>query len=170
MVNLNTLINNIVNWMENASWTSIAGGGTTTFQLVETMPIYNHISGSPSVLVYIDNQTTATETSGAGGDIRFINNLNIDVCANYGALAGNDGAQRKEAILRLNEASDYLRSEILKDSVVETWLSSPTNARADVAGVYFRSEDITTSLLVNNDANVIIRRFIYPISDVVSKA
>ena len=167
MINTGVLIENIKDWAENLSWTSVDGGGTTSFQYVDTAPIYNQINGSPAFVVYLDSQTASTETSTSIGSVRFINLVHLEVVVNFATSGADVNSARREAVLRLNEASDYIRSQISKNNIINTWQTSPTEARADVSTVNFRSEDLTSQLLVNIEENVLIRRFVYPISDVV---
>jgi hypothetical protein len=113
-----TVIGNLKTYFTNLEWTSDDGTGKTKFKGVYTYPNWLNDDGNPFVII-LDNSG-----SGASADnrsIEFNTNIDISFCVNYGTIdKQTEEAKVEEAMLRLREAWDYVKTQLFDISTVSS--------------------------------------------------
>lgn len=114
--------------MTNLTWTSTDGTGTTRFKGVYTYPNWLQDDGYPFVVLLDD--------SGEGNSItnrtlEFNTNITLSVCVNYGTIDKQTEEEKiEEAMLRLREAWDYLKSQLFDITTMNSlgvdWTFNPS--------------------------------------------
>ena len=123
-----TVIKNLSTYFSGLSWTSDDGTGVTKFQGVYTYPNWLESNGYPFVVIFdesgegesIDNRNIAFDT-----------NISISICVNYGTIDKQTEEEKiEEAMLRLRESWDYIKTQLFKISTLSTlgvdWTMNPT--------------------------------------------
>ena len=123
-----TVIKNLSTYFSGLSWTSDDGTGVTKFQGVYTYPNWLESNGYPFVVILdesgegesIDNRNIAFDT-----------NISISICVNYGTIDKQTEEEKiEEAMLRLRESWDYIKTQLFKISTLSTlgvdWTMNPT--------------------------------------------
>lgn len=133
---------NLESYLEGLSWTSDDGTGTTSFQGVYTYPNIIQVEGYPYVVI------SDGEGSGEAGDSRSIDfdtTITVSICVNYGTIdKQTEDEKMEEAMLRLRESWDYLKTQLFKIDTMDTigvdWNYEPNyvDDYDDVNGVYKR--------------------------------
>ncbi len=122
-----TVISNLKTYLTNLSWTSDDGTGTTKFKGVYTYPNWLNDDGNPFVVI-LDNSGSGVSLDNRS--IEFNTNIDISFCVNYGTIdKQTEEAKVEEAMLRLREAWDYVKTVILDLSTLTSlgvdWSSNP---------------------------------------------
>lgn len=122
-----TVIGNLKTFFTNMSWTSDSGTGTTSFTGVYTYPNWVNDGGYPYIVI-LDN-------SGAGQSIDnysvdFSTNIELSICVNYGTIDKQTEEEKaEEAMLRLREAWDYVKTTLFDKTTMSTlgvdWTMNP---------------------------------------------
>ena len=114
-MNIKEVIDNIVTQLDGLSWTSQSGGGTTEFQELFSYKNYESDGGFPAVCVY-----DVSADAGTSGIYTFVleTTINIDFYIDWSVMevSGDESLQREEAIVRLREMWDGLKSQIFTHS------------------------------------------------------
>lgn len=123
-----TVISNLKTYLTNLTWTSDDGTGTTRFKGVYTYPNWLNDDGNPFVVI-LDNSGSGASLDNRS--IEFNTNIDISFCVNYGTIdKQTEEAKVEEAMLRLREAWDYVKTVILDLSTLTSlgvdWSSNPT--------------------------------------------
>jgi len=167
MLNTQVLLDNIKSDLAAQTWTSVDGGGTSSFVAVVTYPNYSQVDGYPYLIILDDPGVTET---GSVNILQMDTNIQFNICANYKVTSGSgQDAKRKEAILRVREAYDFLRKYIVVDTTHSTWVTSPTDSR--IAGTptpSFRATDLSVEDESIEELNLFIRRIILPFRDLIT--
>lgn len=121
---LATVITNLKTFLEGLEWTSDSGTTDpedpqkTKLQAVYTAPKYEGVAGFPYACVYegetafstIDNMTYEATTR-----------ITVDICVNYDIIELQDeDLKREEALVRVREAWDYIKTQLFKFSTEST--------------------------------------------------
>lgn len=122
-----TVISNLKTYLTNLTWTSDDGTGTTRFKGVYTYPNWLNDDGNPFVVI-LDNSGSGASLDNRS--IEFDTNIDISFCVNYGTIdKQTEEAKVEEAMLRLREAWDYVKTVILDLSTLTSlgvdWSSNP---------------------------------------------
>lgn len=122
-----TVISNLKTYLTNLTWTSDDGTGTTRFKGVYTYPNWLNDDGNPFVVI-LDNSGSGVSLDNRS--IEFNTNIDISFCVNYGTIdKQTEEAKVEEAMLRLREAWDYVKTVILDLSTLTSlgvdWSSNP---------------------------------------------
>lgn len=122
-----TVISNLKTYLTNLTWTSDDGTGTTRFKGVYTYPNWLNDDGNPFVVI-LDNSGSGASLDNRS--IEFNTNIDISFCVNYGTIdKQTEEAKVEEAMLRLREAWDYVKTVILDLSTLTSlgvdWSSNP---------------------------------------------
>lgn len=155
MVKTSILFENIKTAIENLSWTSVDGGGTTSFSGVFTYPNWAHDLGNPFVCILdASSNFEIADTSSTLGSIV----IEFHVCSDYTTNGGtNESSKREEAMLRLREGSDELRSYLASDTTINTFLTTPTVAYTGNIGSYFRKGFVNIEPQYDEESNLFKR-------------
>jgi hypothetical protein len=127
-MNISTVMSTLKTYMTNLTWTSTDGTGTTRFKGVYTYPNWLQDDGYPFVVLLDD--------SGEGNSItnrtlEFNTNITLSVCVNYGTIDKQTEEEKiEEAMLRLREAWDYLKSQLFDITTMNSlgvdWTFNPS--------------------------------------------
>lgn len=119
---------NLKTYFSNLSWTSDDGTGTTTFKGVYTYPNWLQEDGYPFVVLL--------DGSGEGSSItnrtlEFNTTISVNICVNYGTIDKQTEEEKaEEAMLRLREAWDYVKSQLFDITTMDTlgidWSFNPS--------------------------------------------
>lgn len=113
------VINSIVTEIATYSWTSDSGTGTTTLQEVYSYKNHGNTEGMPFACVYEGGGSGSILT--AGQAFQMDNIINIDVCVNWSVMnKTTDDLKRAEAMLRLREAWDYMKTQMFTLDFIDT--------------------------------------------------
>lgn len=141
-------------FLEGLEWTSDSGSGTSSFNAVYDYENYYNSDGSPFVVI-LDNNAV-------GSWLDFKNyqvdtTITIDLVVNWSQMesATDDDAKREEAVLRLREAWDYLKTQLY---LVTTW----TSLGADIGF----DPGYTTEF--DNESNLVIRKCNLTVKEIVN--
>ena len=123
-----TVMGNLKTYFSNLSWTSDDGTGTTTFKGVYTYPNWLQEDGYPFVVLL--------DGSGEGSSItnrtlEFNTTISVNICVNYGTIDKQTEEEKaEEAMLRLREAWDYVKSQLFDIATMDTlgidWSFNPS--------------------------------------------
>ena len=123
-----TVMGNLKTYFSNLSWTSDDGTGTTTFKGVYTYPNWLQEDGYPFVVLL--------DGSGEGSSItnrtlEFNTTISVNICVNYGTIDKQTEEEKaEEAMLRLREAWDYVKSQLFDITTMDTlgidWSFNPS--------------------------------------------
>lgn len=109
-MNTNTVIDNIKTELSALSWASTDGGGTTSLQEVFTYRNYEHEEGYPFACIYDGPGNGELNTVIT---YEFDTIFTIDFCVNWSVIdESEEQLQREEAMLRLREMWDYMKTQI----------------------------------------------------------
>jgi len=141
-MNITTLITNLKTFLDGLSWGT---GQGTSFNAIYTYPNYLHVAGYPFAIIGDSGSTTETldnRTLGAETEIK------ITIAGNWASVdAQDDDLKREEVALRIREATDTLKVELMKIDTIGTLGGDWT--------YQFRYEDIQDE----PDYNVLYRDF-----------
>lgn len=123
-----TVISNLKTYIQGLSWTSDSGTGTTSFNGVFTYPNWENTVGYPYVVI-LDDSGSGISIDNYG--IEFTTQISIHVCVNYATIDKQDeDLQREEAMIRLRESWDYLKTKLFDITTMNTigaeWIFEPT--------------------------------------------
>jgi hypothetical protein len=149
------VVSNLKTYLEGLTWTSDDGEGTTSFDAVFTYPNYNYADGYPFAIIN-DNSSTAGFLDNR--TLEATPQITIAICSNWSVVdKSSDDLKRKEAILRIREATDTLKVDLAKLSL-ETTL-----------GVDFISEWTYSDIEVQAQLNLFYRNFTILLNETVER-
>jgi len=171
MISVNTIIQNAVTrYTTNFSWTSASGGGTTKFQNVFNFMHLSHTDGQP--FLCIDDTT---------GDFSDFTNMRLEgdvtlefaVCFNWSTvdltklyttqqLEGKSDSEKealkmKEAMIRMREAWDAFKADIVKISTLDTIIGGQ---KSWMPAIGFSSENIDELSLFRRVVRITLKEYI----------
>lgn len=117
-MNIGEVIQNLKTFLEGLSWVSLDGSGNTTFFAVLTYPCWGNQEGFP-VAIILDESSSAEGKTNRHTEIN--TNVGVYVCVNFSVIEkSSEDAKMEEAYLRLREAYDILKVELLKETTRQT--------------------------------------------------
>ena len=111
-------IENLRTYLDGLSWTSDDGKQTTSLSAVFTYPNFLHTEGYPFAIIgdtgttseSLDNRTISADTE-----------IKITIAGNWEAVeAQDDDVRREEVALRIREATDAIKTNIMKIDTLQT--------------------------------------------------
>lgn len=110
-MNIATVMGTLKTYFTNMTWTSTDGTGTTRFKGVYTYPNWLQDDGYPFV-VLLDSSGEGVSLNNRA--VEFNTNITVSICVNYGTIDKQTEEEKvEEAMLRLREAWDYVKSVLL---------------------------------------------------------
>lgn len=127
-MNIATVMGTLKTYFTNMTWTSTDGTGTTRFKGVYTYPNWLQDDGYPFVVLLDDSGEGVSLNNRA---IEFNTNITVSICVNYGTIDKQTEEEKvEEAMLRLREAWDYVKSVLLDVTTTSTlgvdWTFNPS--------------------------------------------
>lgn len=127
-MNIATVMGALKTYFTNMTWTSTDGTGTTRFKGVYTYPNWLQDDGYPFVVLLDDSGEGVSLNNRA---IEFNTNITVSICVNYGTIDKQTEEEKvEEAMLRLREAWDYVKSVLLDVTTTSTlgvdWTFNPS--------------------------------------------
>lgn len=127
-MNIATVMGTLKTYFTNMTWTSTDGTGTTRFKGVYTFPNWLQDDGYPFVVLLDDSGEGVSLNNRA---IEFNTNITVSICVNYGTIDKQTEEEKvEEAMLRLREAWDYVKSVLLDVTTTSTlgvdWTFNPS--------------------------------------------
>jgi hypothetical protein len=124
---ISTVMGTLKTYFTNITWTSDDGTGTTRFKGIYTFPNWLTDDGNPFVVI-LDNSGSGNSIDNRG--IEFNTNIDISFCVNYGTIdKQTEEAKVEEAMLRLREAWDYVKTQLFDLGTLSTlgvdWTFNP---------------------------------------------
>jgi len=115
-----TVVSNLKTYLEGLSWTSTSGTGTTTFSAVYTYDNFSHVGGNPFAV--IRDEMNVSSTLNSNKYVEMATEITVYVCVNWSIVKDtqSDDEKREEAMVRLREASDYLKTQLIKETTEST--------------------------------------------------
>lgn len=119
---------NLKTYFSNLSWTSDDGTGTTTFKGVYTYPNWLQEDGYPFVVLLDESGEGSSITNRT---LEFNTTISVNICVNYGTIDKQTEEEKaEEAMLRLREAWDYVKSQLFDITTMDTlgidWSFNPS--------------------------------------------
>lgn len=112
------VISGLKTYLTNLSWTSDDGEGTTSFSGVYTFPNYEHDGGYPFAVI-LDESGSGSSVDNR--NVSFDTTITVSICVNYATIdKQTESEQIEEAMLRLREAWDYLKTQLFKYTTMNT--------------------------------------------------
>lgn len=112
------VISSLETFLGGLTWTSDDGGGTTSFSDVFTYPNWDYNDGYPFACILDENTVSKPLTN---QHVEANTTIAVYICVNYSVVEGdNDDAKKGEAYLRLREAYDTLKVQLLKNTTRTT--------------------------------------------------
>lgn len=129
-MNIATVMGTLKTYFTNMTWTSADGTGTTRFKGVYTFPNWLQDDGYPFVVLLDDSGEGSSLTN---RELEFNTNVSVSICVNYGTIDKQTEEEKvEEAMLRLREAWDYVKSVLFDLSTMTTlgidWTYNPSYA------------------------------------------
>ena len=123
-----TVMGNLKTYFSNLSWTSDDGTGTTTFKGVYTYPNWLQEDGYPFVVLLDESGEGSSITNRT---LEFNTTISVNICVNYGTIDKQTEEEKaEEAMLRLREAWDYVKSQLFDITTMDTlgidWSFNPS--------------------------------------------
>jgi hypothetical protein len=117
MAKIANVVSALKTFLEGLTWTSDDGSGSTKFNAVFTAPNYVNDDGSPFVVI---DDSTASGQFETIKTYRLDTQISVEICVNYADMenATDEDGKREEAMLRIREAWDYVKTQLYK---VTTW-------------------------------------------------
>jgi len=113
-----TVMKNLETYLEGLSWTSDDGTGTTSFKGVYTFPKFSGVDGYPFVVILDE---IGTGESIANMLLEYDTTIVLSICVNFSIIDKQDtDLKKEEALLRLREAWDYLKTQLFKQATMST--------------------------------------------------
>ena len=154
-MNITTVMSNLKTYFTNMSWTSTDGTGTTKFKGVYTYPNWLQDDGYPFVVILDDSGEGNSVTNRT---LEFNTNVSVSICVNYGTIdKQTEGEKVEEAMLRLREAWDYVKTDLFDLSTLTTlgvdWTYNPSyvDDYDDNLNLYKRTITLTFKEVINRD-------------------
>jgi hypothetical protein len=114
MKNITTIVSGLKTILQNLTWTSPSGTGTTSISAIYDYPNYEHVDGYPFVVINDrgeDGETLDTRSFEVDYTIE------IEICSNWTVVnKSTDHEKRQEAVLRIREATDILKRTLVLKS------------------------------------------------------
>lgn len=114
-------------YFEGLEWTSDSGTGTTSFSGVYTYPNWTGDEGYPFVVI-LDN--AGSGSSLGNRTLQFDTQVEVSLCVNYSIIdKQTDEDRAEEAMLRLREAWDYIKTQLFDYATLSSlgvdWTQTP---------------------------------------------
>lgn len=127
-MNIATVMGTLKTYFTNMTWTSTDGTGTTRFKGVYTYPNWLQDDGYPFV-VLLDSSGEGVSLNNRA--VEFNTSITVSICVNYGTIDKQTEEEKvEEAMLRLREAWDYVKSVLLDVTTTSTlgvdWTFNPS--------------------------------------------
>lgn len=115
-----TVVSNLKTYLEGLSWTSPSGTGTTRFKAVYAYDNFSHAGGNPFAVIRDEMNVSSDLTSNKY--MQMTTEITVFVCVNWSIVKDtqSDDEKREEAMKRLREASDYLKTQLIKETTEST--------------------------------------------------
>lgn len=145
------VVSSLKTYLKALTWLSDDGEGNTGFKDVFTYPNYSYDGGYPFVVI---TDSIGSGESLSNKDISFETVLVISICVNWAIIdKQDDDLKREEAMLRIREAWDYLKTQLFKVSTADTigvdWSYNPSFQDLEVDEFNLIKRDITLIIKEN---------------------